>query len=469
MNFSSCLSDCGSVASITGGSLQGVAKALLGFCREYFDFKNIANGDYQNPLKERMRDILAEIADGDGLRANWLRIGLSGEIEVSFLQSLASDCILDDILSVCIEFMADDWNGCLERKADSLSRIRAHCDTEVAITKKSFLASMENLTPLLAVATLKDLSIEDRALFIKLDEFECRVSSALHVINAKLNEVCGCNYQEEVILNVECVKSYAFANSLSFLSREHIARILCKTANIKDDDEYFYNIDKFFRHNEVEDIVTLICDAILTVSGLERDFLSESTVYDIRCLFFLILVFKSQFERSDHFLKAESNIYKCDYCDDKMRDLDAMLSPLLGKDFEPHMIKHYYYVFEKPESGFTRRGVLDTEINLVYNALNDVDFNESKIYTSDKDSLDIFRSRFDHSRKAKSPHYFFMVFPENKYFDMSSVLHEIFPQIIFINKSEDTGALRITNQRQLKFLRINMSTTLGEEVSLNEN
>lgn len=461
MGDSNLLSDIGSWASITGLSVAGVAKAGFGVCKQYFDLKKISKDEYREPLKKQLKEVLRAIAEGDGIKGNWLRIGLADNIKVQFLQALTDDSILDDILSVCVAAITEDWSACVARRSEELSRIKNCCSADGLLNENTFFSHMKALVPLLVIAMFNGLTVNERASFAKIDALEHRVEDSLRIICSKLDRLCSDNKTSELEFNAECVRSYAFFNSLPFLHDEHIEKIMCKAARLSEDPNYLEKLDDYFVKKQ--DASSIFDDIFRAIRDLDSDRLitwDEDIKNDIRCLCFLILVIKSEFERCDQLDSGWRRFYKCSYHDESLRDLDAMLSPILAKKFEPQSIKRYYYEFDLPETGFRRASILDTGISAIYRALQREDYDVAKLQDNERRKLDQKKDLFLKAINDDSPHFHFMVFSDPEASDVSRELSRVFPQVVFVNKSNEDKALRVATEEDYEKLLSDLDATL---------
>lgn len=466
MDISACFSNCGSVASIVGVGLWSISQAALKGIRGYVDLRKISEKQYQSPLKKELADILFSLANGGGPKANLLRNGLSRDVDVDFLDKLADPSILDDILSLCIAELSSDWKKYKRKQSAQLESIRNCCGGDRDdLSSEVFEEYMKAVMPLLSVSLFRELGAGDRAILNEFSLFGDKLEGVIGAIDSKLDFLCECKEKkQEYEFDADCIRCFAFVNSLLFLKRAHIREIMCEDTGIVDDFRYFYELDKFINDNDTNTILGLILKGVREISANRSSFLSDEILADARTLCFLILVLKSEFKESEILTHKDTNIFKCDYHDGKLRDLDAMLSPLLNKQFEPQGIKQYYYVFEDmPEAGFTRIGNKADACNAVFNSLYNVDFDTAKLNDEEIRKFNNFGKSADEVRMDKSPHYFFMVFPNSNSFDISKALSEVFPQVVFVNKSSGDGALKIIKKDEFSSLEESMAYFLGDE------
>ena len=454
-------SNLGSSASILGVGILPIINASCKVIKKIISLNRIKHGNYKEPLKKKLLETLKSLASGNGVNDFVMKTGLNKEINENVIKRLANENVVNELLIICSSFVFCEWPKCKEKHKAELETIRQYIEDALDLEFESFDQDMEHLVPLLVFCVFNDETTGERHILKEISGLHDKICSAFLGIESRLDFLCSCHVgAQNYDFNTECVRSYAFISSLPFLKKKNIVEILCEAASVENNKNYLKNIDEYIRRKDAENLTDDILSAVRCLDTRRQMNLVNDDIEDVESLIFLMLVCKSKFESYSPEFVNDVNKYKCDYHDMGLRDLDAMLSPVLGKQYDPRSINRYYYIFGGLETGFSRLGEENARFNEIYNALMLADFDETKMSGDYKRRLKRVKKNFATVKYDKEPHYYFMVFEDVNDFDISKTISRIIPEVVIVSKSNDHNALRIIQKEDFEDLLDDMANTL---------
>lgn len=241
---------------------------------------------------------------------------------------------------------------------------------------------------------------------------------------------------EEFVLSI-CSRYSRFKtlmNAVCLFKKEKIRKILygfIQNDAIQEQDAY----ECFFSFVEKEDDFYIIYKKIMSIfaaqgeARLETDF-QQDVVY----LLWLLLVLKNlrfDFDSSVTLIYDRTKCVSCDYYDSSYIDLDAMMSQIFDKKFEPFMTSTYYKQINSIESGFSEKMRDDIDYNSVLQAFVNARY---VIDDMDSNSLETREFLLEDINEALSEKLRFFVVTERCSDYEISMLAQIFPDMIYIRK-----------------------------------
>lgn len=438
----------------------------------------IGNSSQCNKLSHELKKVLCTLSGNDKvpvLRMMY-RLGLTDFIrnKESFFDELQKEDNLVLLTEVCSQYIkTSNWLECKKKSAHCLNKIVSNCENELGDRKDEIYIALEHLVPLLCFVVFLPITNVERVTLSGLEQIQDKVDSfesSIKIIEDRLEELSKhCVNGDLVRYDVSCIKGRVFLSALHFLISDNIKKILCKVIQTKVSTNYFKEVDLYLKKNSTENILQDVFNAAMEL----RDDGGRSVnqmASQLESLFYLILVMKSGYlevarEKQLQAREAAKNYFECDYFDDEYRDLDAMMSPLLDKEYKPETISRYYYELDGIESGFTSDGAEQDVCMLAYNVFKTSSSFPFIDSSSSFDCMKLLQQEFADARtRADSPAYV-LIINDDLHVSASKKLAAFFVDVAFVNKTKNDTALRIMSINDFKMLEFKLKVFTGGDGS----
>lgn len=464
---------------VTGASgfdllLKAVRAAVQGGSR-CSGLKDIASGKYRDDLEAVLGGVLLSLAeDAEGRASGFVnRFGMTPFLKEHkcLFRMLSEDENRALLLDVCVAYLDScDWDKCKSQCESKLSGLRERCENVGGLSVNVFSFGIMDLVPLVCFCMFKDMSVGERLLLKKMCSLEENMEKIISLLSSKI-EYMGdfVSSGDGVRFEKELARSYAFFNYIDVFMDSDVVCVIESMLGC-DHGNYLSDLDSYLLRTDLENVLDDIFSTLDSLIDIKTIKVSSELVVSIKKFVLSVLVIKSGFVgrgryATDHNSKGMK--FDCLYRSKTFLDLDAMMSPVLEKQFNPDRIDTYYYEFLDIESGICRRSkdgevLKDAKISSVFRALNTSDYDVDMLSERDKWSVEHYDKLFSRTRGGVPKNFYFMVFADGIRDDVSKVINDIFPHLVVINKNDSDMALTLGSDKIWDKIEIEFNTLFGE-------
>ncbi|WP_419788122.1 hypothetical protein [Pseudodesulfovibrio sp.] len=461
--------DLSNAAAVGGLSDLGVKVGRLCLCqvKKYLNLKKINKKDETYcRLKEYFKSQLQSLAKNNTY-GKILAIGLSQHVkdQSAFFDELAQNERVEKVLDICIGYLTcKSWEECEYKYNEELNFLQRKCEYERGISLHIFPVAIRELIPLLSYMLGDELSTGEIILLHSIESVRNDLRDMFLMLHKRIDSLFEIKQDSLEKFETASAKSFAFISALEFFKDEAIEELLREAVGVKEGN-YLSQLDDYYADKEVMSIVKSIFRALRDLQDKKESLfyeMNDDLREQVDSLVWITLALKSDFiKEADNFHGGEDHIsFNCSYANTTLVEIDAILSPLLGKSFIRKNIPKYYYKMSSLEAGFTNNSENEINIIRILNSLH----RTSLEYEQEQDAIETlarsYNEAYRNARDDNNPHYYCVVFEDEIDAGVIANIHKNLPSLVVVVKSDSKDALNLASDATRSTIQIQANISM---------